>query len=197
MLSNPGAWPALKRTIKTKEAGIEEPLEQLGLMMPQGMRPQPMPISVKIILIGEPLIYHLLATYDEDFWELFKVKADFDFELKRSEDNIKGFAAFIAGYCHECDLRHFDSSGVARLLEYASRMVADQEKLSSRFAMIKELLDESEYFAKLDGAELASAKHVDQAVEERRFRHDLTEEKIREMIGQGTIMIDLDGSVVD
>lgn len=196
VLSNPGVWPALKRTIKTKEAGIEEPLEQLGLMMPQGMRPQPMPINVKIILIGEPLIYHLLATHDEDFWELFKVKADFDFELKRSEDNIKAFAAFIAGYCQECDTRHFDPTGVARVVEYASRMVADQEKLSSRFAMIKELLDESEYWAKMDGNGLVSAKHVDHAVEERRFRHDLTEEKIREMIGQGTIMIDLDGSEV-
>ena len=196
VLTNPAVWPALKRAIKTKEARIEDPLEQLGLIAPQGLRPQPMPVNVKVILIGDGLLYQLLSTYDEDFWEIFKVKADFDFQLDNTKENLRAFAAFIAGYCEECELHHFDRTGVARVMEYAARTVGDQEKLSSRFAWIKELVEEAEYWACQDGASLVSAKHVEKAIEERRFRHDLPDERIREMIERGTIMIDTDGEVI-
>ena len=195
-LTNPAVWPALKRAIKTKEARIEDPFEQLGLVAPQGLRPQPMPVNVKVILIGDGLLYQLLSTYDEDFWEIFKVKADFDFQLDNTKENLRAFAAFIAGYCEECELHHFDRTGVARVMEYAARTVGDREKLSSRFAWIKELVEEAEYWACQDGASLVSAKHVEKAIEERRFRHDLPDERIREMIERGTIMIDTDGEVV-
>jgi len=138
----------------------------------------------------------LLSTYDEDFWEIFKVKADFDFQLDKTKENLRAFAAFIAGYCEECELHHFDRTGVAKVVEYASRTVGDQEKLSSRFAWIKELVEEAEYWACQNGASLVSAKHVEKAIEERRFRHDLPDERIREMIERGTIMIDTDGEVI-
>lgn len=196
VLVNPAVWPALKRAIKTKEVRIEDPLEQLGLIAPQGLRPQPMPINVKVILIGDALLYQLLSMYDEEFWEIFKVKADFDFQLDKTRENLMAFAAFIAGYCEECELHHFDRTGVAKVAEYASRTVGDQEKLSSRFAWIKELVEEAEYWACQDGASLVSAKHVEKAIEERRFRHNLPDERIREMIDRGTIMIDTDGEVV-
>jgi predicted ATP-dependent protease len=196
VLANPGVWLALKRTIKTKEVGIEEPFEALGLISPQGMRPQPMPIDVKVVLIGDATWYHLLSMYDEDFWEIFRVKADFDFEVARNDENMLAFAAFISGCCEECDLHHFDRTGVAKVLEYASRMVADQEKLSSRFSQIKELVTEAEYWSRKDHVEIVSAQHVEKAIVERTFRHDLPDERIREMINQGTIMIDVDGAVV-
>ncbi len=196
VMSNAGVWPALKRAIKTKEARIEDPFEQFGLIAPQGLRPQPMPIDVKIVLIGDSALYHLLSMYDEDFWEIFKVKADFNFELDRTKDNLREFAAFIAGCCEECEMRHFDRTGVARVVEYASRMVADQNKLSARFAQIKELVEEAEYWAGKDDASLVSGQHVEKAVEERLFRHNLPDERIREMIERGTIMIDVDGGVV-
>ncbi|MCK4579983.1 MAG: AAA family ATPase, partial [Dehalococcoidia bacterium] len=101
VLTNPGVWPALKRAIKTKEVCIEEPYEQFGLIAPQALRPLPMPVEVKIILIGDGMLYQLLSTYDEDFWEIFKVKADFNFEVSKTSENLQAFAAFIAGCCEE------------------------------------------------------------------------------------------------
>ena len=196
VLSNPAVWPALKRTIKTKELCIEDPGEQFGISIPQGIRPQPIPLSVKIVLIGDNRIYQLLSMNDEDFWEIFKVKADFNFEIDRTMENMLSFAAFIAGFCQKNKTCHFDRSAVAKVLEFASRIVDDQEKLTSRFASIKELLEESAYWAHKDGAEMVSERHVVQAVEEKLFRHNLPDERIREMIDKGTIMIDVTGDVV-
>ncbi|MFC1911883.1 AAA family ATPase [Chloroflexota bacterium] len=196
VLTNPGVWPALKRAIKTKEIRVEDPFEQFGMVAPQGLRPQPMPIDVKIMLIGDGMLYQLLSTYDEDFWEIFKIKADFNFQIKRNKKNLKDFAAFIAGCCEERELHPFDRTGVARVLEYAARTVGDQEKLSSRFAWVKELVEEAEYWARKEGVSLVSAQHVEKAIEERRFRHNLPDERISEMIERGIIMIDVDGGVV-
>ena len=196
VLTNPGVWPALKRALKTKELGIEEPFEQMGMLSPQGLRPLPAPIDVKVILIGDTMLYHLLSSHDEDFWEIFKVKADFDYEVSRTPDNMLSYAAFIAGCCEECELRHFDKSGVARVMEYASRLVADRGKLSSRFAFIKELVEEAEYWARKEGVKLVGKDQVQKAIEERRFRHNLPDERLKEMIEDGTILIDTEGSVI-
>jgi predicted ATP-dependent protease len=176
--------------------GIEESYEQVGLMAPQGLRPSPGPLDVKVILIGDGSLYQLLSMYDEDFWEIFKVKADFNFEVDRTSDNMISYAAFIAGCCEDCQLRHFDRGGVARVVEYASRMVSDQEKLSTRFSFIKELVEESEYWAGKSGVDLVGAQHVQKAIEERRFRHNLADERLKDMIVEGTILIDTEGAVV-
>ena len=196
VLLNPGVWPTLKRALKTRELGIEEPYEQLGLIAPQGLRPLPIPIDIKVILIGDSSLYQLLSTYDEDFWEIFKVKADFNHEVARTPDNMHAFAAFISGCCVDCELKHFDRTAVATAMEYAARMVANQEKLSSRFSIMKQLVEESEYWARKDGAKLVTGAHVRRAIEERRFRHDLPDERLREMIEEGTILIDTAGSVI-
>ncbi|MBI2868767.1 MAG: AAA family ATPase [Chloroflexi bacterium] len=195
VLANQVVWPALKRSVKTKEARIEDPFEQFGLIAPQGLRPEPIPIEVKVVLIGDPMIYQLLSMYDEEFWEIFRVKADFDYQIEKTGDNMKQFAAFVAGCCEECQLRHFDRTGVARVLEFASRMVADQQKLSSRFSQIRELVQEAEYWTRQEGAPLVTGQHVERAVEERRFRHNLPDERIQEMITRGVIIIDTDGAV--
>ncbi len=196
VLTNPGVWPALKRAIKNKEIRIEDPFEQFGLIAPQGMRPEPIPITVKIILIGDALVYQLLSMYDEDFWEIFKVKADFNFEIEKTEQNMLDYAAFIAGCCEECEARPFDPSGVDKTIEYSAMIVADQEKLSSRFAQIKELIEEANYWASKDNAKFISASHVQKAIDEKLFRHNLIEERIQDMINRGTIMIDAEGTVV-
>jgi lon-related putative ATP-dependent protease len=196
VLLNPNVWPALKRAIKNKEVRIEDPFEQFGLIAPQGLKPQPMPIEAKIILIGDAMLYQLLSMYDEEFWELFRVKADFNFEVEKTKENMFSFAAFISGCCEDCEIRHFDPGGVAKMMEYASRMVADQERLSSRFAQLKELVLEAEYWAGKSGAPLVGAQHVEKAVEEKLYRHNLLDERIRDLIDRGTIMIDVDGAVV-
>jgi predicted ATP-dependent protease len=196
VVTNPMVWPALKRAIQTGELRIEDPFEQFGIIPPQGLRPQPMPLDIKVILLGQSFLYQLLSLYDEDFWEIFRVKADFDSEVERTDKNLVDYAAFIAGCCEECKPSHFDSSGVARMLEFASRLVSDQEKLSSRFALIKEMVEESVFWAQKDGADMVTKSHVEKAIEEKRFRHDLPDEKILEMIRRGQIMIDVDGAVV-
>jgi predicted ATP-dependent protease len=196
VLLSPGVWETLKRVIKNKEVHIEDPFEQFGLIAPQGLRPQPMPVKVKIVLIGEDSLYHLLSAYDEDFWEIFKVKADFDFQIERTAENTEAYACFIAGCCEGNGLKHFDRSGVAKVVEYGARLVADQLKLSSRFAQIKDIILEADYWAKKDGSELVSANHVQQTLEEKVYRHNLIDEHIRELIRRGTLMIDAEGSVV-
>jgi predicted ATP-dependent protease len=196
VLMNPGVWTALKRAIKNKEVRIEDPFEQFGLIAPQGLRPEPMPIKVKVVLIGDAMLYQLLSMYDEDFWEIFKVKADFDFEIEKTKDNMLAYAAFLCGCCEECEARHFDPSGVAKVIEYSVRIVADQERLSTRFAQVKDWIEEANYWALQDKAKFISASHVQKAMDERLFRHNLLDERIRDMINRGTIMIDAEGEVV-
>ncbi|MFH1002600.1 MAG: ATP-binding protein, partial [Chloroflexota bacterium] len=196
VLANPGVWPALKRAIKGNEVRIEDPFEQFGLIAPQGMRPEPMPIKVKIILIGDAYLYQMLSMYDEDFWEIFKVKADFNTEIERTRENMLGYAAFLSGCCEECQARHFDPGGVAKVMEYSSRMVADQERLSSRFAQIREVVEEANYWTAKEGARYIGARHVQQAIDQRRFRHNLVEERLQDGINRGMVMIDVGGAVV-
>jgi len=196
VLMNPGVWPALKRAIKNREVRIEDPFEQFGLIAPQGLRPEPMPISVKVILTGDATLYQILSLYDEDFWEIFKVKADFDSEIANTKDNMLAYAAFLSGCCDECEAAHFDPSGVAKVIEYSARMVADQERLSTRFAQVKDWIQEANYWAVQDHAEFISAGHVQKAMDERLFRHNLLDERIRDLIDRGTIMIDAEGEVV-
>lgn len=196
VLSNPAVWPALKRAIKNKEAKTEDPFEQFGLIAPQGLKPEPMPVKVKVILTGDDMLYQLLSMYDEDFWEIFKVKADFDFEIKRTDSNMLAYAAFLSGCCDECQTRHFDPGGVAKVIEYSARMVSDRDRLSSRFALVKDWVEEANYWAGQENSQFISARHVQKAIDEKRFRHNLLDEKMRDMINLGTIMIDTSGTVV-
>lgn len=195
VLANPGVWEALNRVIKNREMRIEEPATFFGWLAPQGLRPEPIPTDTKVIMIGDPLLYHTLSTMDPDFRETFKVKADFDFEIARSKDNIVGYACFISAYCQREGLRHFDPSGAGKVVEHGVRLVEDQEKLSTRFSDIVDLLIESDYWAGRAASELVTAEHVEKALEEKTFRLNLIEKRIQEMIAQGTLLVDVDGSV--
>ncbi|MBI4334293.1 MAG: AAA family ATPase [Chloroflexi bacterium] len=196
VLMAPAVWPTLKRAIKNKEVTIEDPWWQLGFFVPQGLRPQPQPIDVKVVLIGDAMIYHLLAAYDEDFWEIFRVKSDFDYQINRDSENLANYASFVCGCCQENGLRHFERTGVARVLEEAARMVGDKDKLSTRFAQIRDIVQEADYWAGKDGAALVNGSHVQKAIEEKIYRHNLVDERLTELISQGTIMIDTDGEEV-
>jgi predicted ATP-dependent protease len=196
VLANSGVWEALQRVIKNRELRIEEPAAFFGWAPPQGLRPEPIPTDTKVIMIGDPRLYRALASTDPDFRETFKVKADFDFQIDRSQENITAFACFISDYCNRESLRHFDTSGVARVIEQCARMVEDQEKLSTRFSDIVDLLIESDYWAGQENAELVSAKHVDRAIAEKTFRLNLIEKSLQEMITDATILVDVEGAVV-
>ncbi len=196
VLSNAGVWEALQRVIKNRELRIEEPSAFFGWVPPQGLRPEPIPTDTKIIMIGDPYLYRTLATLDPDFRETFKVKADFNFEIDRSQENIVAFACFISDYCNREGLRHLDTSGVARVIEHCARLVEDQEKLSTRFSDMVDLLIESDFWASKENAELVSEKHVERAIVEKTFRLNLVEKRLQELIAEGTVLVDVEGSVV-
>ena len=196
LLTNPGAWDGLKRVIKTNEARLEDPYEQFGFLVPQGLKPEPIPTNLKVIVTGDHMLYQLLARYDEDFWELFKVKADFDHQIDRTEENLESYAAFICSTCRNEELLAFDRTAVARVAEYGARLVADQDKLSSRFGLIKDLCIEASYWAQQDTSERVYETHVEKAIEEKVYRSNLIDEKIRDLITEGTLMVDVDGEAV-
>ena len=196
VLSNAGVWEALQRVIKNRELRIEEPGTFFGFMPPQGLRPEPIPTDTKIIMIGDPSLYRTLASFDPDFRETFKVKADFNFEIDRTQENITAFACFISDYCTREGLRHFDTGGVARIIEQCARQVEDQNKLSTRFSDTVDLLIESDFWAAKDKAELVSGKHVERAIVEKTFRLNLIEKRLQELIAEGTVLVDVDGAVV-
>jgi lon-related putative ATP-dependent protease len=196
VLSNAGVWEALQRVIKNRELRIEEPSAFFGFVPPQGLRPEPIPTDTKIIMIGDPTLYRTLAAADPDFRETFKVKADFNFEVDRTQENITAFACFISDYCNREGLRHLDSEAVARVIEQAARQTEDQNKLSTRFSDMVDLLIESNYWAGKDQAELVSGKHVERAIIEKNFRLNLIEKRLQELITEGTILVDVEGAAI-
>ncbi len=196
VILSPGVWESLKRVIRTKEVRVEDPMEQLSFLTPQGMRPQPMPVEIKIVVMGDDNLYQLLSAYDEDFWEMFKVKADFDFQVELTEENIMAYACFIRACCDEEKLLPFDRSGVAKVIEFAARAVSDQEKLSTRFGQLKDLLIEADYWAKESQSQMINGEHVEKAVREKIHRLDLVAERIRQLIVEGTLMVDVKGAFI-
>lgn len=196
VLLNPVVWEGLKRVIRTKEVRVEDPWEQYGFFTPQGMKPRPIPVEVKIMMTGEDRIYQLLSLYDEDFWEMFKVKADFDYQVKRTDENIMAYACFLRKCCDTEKLLPFDRTGVAKIMEYAARTVGDQEKLSARFGQLKDLIIESDYWARKSESSIITGEHVERAVKEKIHRLDLVAERIRQLIAEGTLMVDVEGSAV-
>jgi predicted ATP-dependent protease len=193
---NPGVWEGLKRVIRTKEVRVEDPWEQFSFFTPQGMRPQPVPVQLKIVVMGDDQLYQQLSLYDEDFWEMFKVKADFDYQIERTEENIKAYACFIRTCCDDERLLPFDRSGVAKVIEHAARAAGDQEKLSTRFGQLKDLLIESDYWARESQSQVIKGEYVEKAVREKIHRLDLVAERIRRLIAEGALMVDVEGTVV-
>ena len=196
VLRNPFVYEALKRALTHKEARIEDLAERFGLFSAQTLRPEPIPLNVKVCLIGNPLYYHLLFAYDQDFREIFKVKADFDFQADRSDRAIAKFGAFVARLVKEEELPDFDRTAVAAIVEESSRFVEDQEKISLRFAQVNDLIREAAYWARQDKVETVTSKHVERAVEEAEYRSSLSRERVQEMIQREILMIDTEGERV-
>ncbi|MFB3097893.1 MAG: Lon protease family protein [Dehalococcoidia bacterium] len=197
ILSYPGVWEGLKRVIRNGEIRLEDPAEQTGAYIPQGLRPEPVPLELKVIMTGDENLYRLLTAQDyEDFWDLFKVKAEFDSRIDLNQENLDAYSAFICRTCEQEGLLAFDAGGAAKVIEYSARLVADQTKLSSRFGQIKDLLIEADYWAGRDSSPLVRAQHVSEAINQKVYRLNLIEKNIEEMIADGSILIDVSGGVV-
>ncbi|MHB1190729.1 MAG: Lon protease family protein [Armatimonadota bacterium] len=196
VLTNPMSWDALKRSLRSGEVRMENIAEHYGLIPTSTLKPEPVPVDVKVILIGNPLIYYLLYAYDEDFHKLFKVKADFDIEMSRSEEHVEKYAQFVAARVKDSKLKPFDKTGVAKVVDYGSRLIQDKEKLSTRFIEISDLVSEASYWSSQNGNKYVMAEDVQKAIDEKRFRSNMIEEKIQELIEKGIIMIDTEGAKV-
>ena len=195
ILRNPFAWDTLKRALANKEIVIEDMGERIGFLT-KSLRPEPIPLDVKVILIGEPILYRLLLRYDEQFTELFKVKADFDIQMSRTDEHIQEYISFVCTLCSSENLRHLDQSALARIIEHASRMSNDQEKLSTRFGEMSDVIREANYYASQEEVQYVTETHVGRAIEERFYRSSLIRDRIQEMITRDQIKIDVTGEKV-
>jgi ATP-dependent Lon protease len=188
-------WPTLKRTLKNATLTIqahETALTVAGV----SLKPEPIPIKVKVIVVGDLEIYHLLYELDEDFRKIFKVKAEFDSVMKRSDGALMQMAHFVRGRCRAEGLLPFDRSGVAGVIEEAVRLTGRRDKISTRFSEVADVVREACYWAKQTAAGVVCEEHVDQALRERRTRLNLIEEKYQEAFIDGTLLIDADGERV-
>src|SRR5262249_13847951 len=149
------------------------------------LQPEPIPLKLKALLIGPPLCYYLLYFLDEDFPKLFRVRADFDTEMARTDEHLARYAAFVSSHVQKLGLLHFHRAAVAKVAEYGARLTEHQGKLSARFRQVGDLVAEASYWSSVDRQPYVRARHVDRAMNERIYRSNLIEEKIRDLIIEG------------
>jgi predicted ATP-dependent protease len=196
VLTSPFAYDTLKRALRSGRIRVESAAESLGWASTTMLEPEPIPLEVKVVLLGEPMLYYLLSFHDPEFGELFRVAADFDTRMSRDGAGTRLFGRLIATIARSAELKPFDRSGVARVIEQASRLAGDAEKLSTHTDTITDLLREADFWAGDARSAVVSAAHVQRAVDARTHRSDLLRARIQEEIGRGTLLIETTGARV-
>ena len=192
VLSSHHAWEVLRRSLVTGQI-VTEPIRELNTgVAVSSLKPEPIPLNVKIILIGGGFYYDVLHTYDDYFEKLFKIRADFDYEMKLTDTNMADLAHFAQ---QRSDIP-LDSSAVAKLIEFSTRLAERKDRLSTKFSRIAEVIREAAAWAKMDGAEKVTTQFIQKAIQKREHRLGLYEEKLSEMIEEDTILISTDGAKV-
>jgi lon-related putative ATP-dependent protease len=189
-------YDSLKRALKSGEIRIEDLPQRIGYASVRSLAPEPIPLEVKVILIGDSNMYQLLYAYDPEFRELFKVKAEFDSTMAKTEVNIRNYAGFFTTLAVNEDLKHLDAPAVARLVEYSCRLAEDQDKLSTQFGLVGDVVREAHFYAQQDNSKYITANHVERAIEAKIYRSNLVQEKLREYIEKNIIFISTDGEAV-
>lgn len=195
MLQNPLAWEGLKRSIKTKKIMIENPFKQSLALMTTGLKPEPIDLDIKVVLIGDMYIYSLLYYYDDDFRELFRIMADFDIEIEKNNENEIKFAKFIADFCEVKKLKHFERDAVIETLKYSIKLASEKNKISARFNKITEIIYESNALSD-ENQDFIKVKDVQKAIQKKRIRNSKIEDRMNEMYRDGSYLIDVDGKKV-
>ncbi len=196
ILAAPHAWEALRRVIKTKEINMDSLRELQGTTTAPTLKPEPIPAQFKVIMIGSEYFYELLNECDEEFDKFFKIRADFDYEMPRNNENILKIAGFIKSFVEREKTLEFDVSAVCAIIEHSNRSASNQEKLSTRFNYLAEILGEAYTWAKLENASVITAEHIHKTVYEKEQRMKLYEEKLDEMLDENVIMIDTTGKKI-
>ena len=193
LLIHPYAWEALKRALRSREIRIESLERSLGWISTVSLEPEPIPLNIKVVLIGDRFLYYLLQHYDLEFRDLFKVSADFEDSCNRDNNSSTNLARFIGSMVNERKLKPIDNHGTARIIEHCARLAGDAEKLSIQLQSISDLLDEANYWANQDKADRISTKQVQAAIDHKVYRSDRIREHIYEAIDRGILNIDTDG----
>ena len=193
LLTQPYSWEGLKRVLRAKEVRIESLSQALSLVSTVSLEPESIPMDVKVVLIGERLLYYLLYQYDPDFGELFKVEADFSSKMPRSQENNQAYARLIATMARREDLMPFDRGAVARIIEHNARLAGDSKKLSTHLLSTADLLREADYWAREAGNGAVTREDVQKTIDSQIHRADRLRDRIQEQIERGTILIDTEG----
>ena len=194
ILQNQASWEALKRALRNREIKIGDIAEFYGLVAAATLEPEPIPLDVKVVIIGDERLYQLIQVYDEDFRELFKVKAEFAVTMPRDAKAAQEYALFVGDLCRREGLRHFDPGATSEILDEAARLADDQHKVITRFAEVADLVREAVFWASRAGRELVTTEDVRAAVKERDYRLSQTAERYRETIQEGVILIATQGA---
>ena len=194
-ITEPAVWKVLKRTLRSGRIEMET-YEPFALFSASGLKPEPVKVNTKVIVVGSAFLYHLLYAWDDDFHEIFKIRADFSPVMRRDDEHQLAYAQWVGNLCQQEELPHFDPSGVERLIEFGARQAGDRDKVSASYAAIADLVREAAFWARKEDRQLVSARHVDKALEGRVFRSNRIEEDIREMIANGTILVDITGKKI-
>ena len=193
ILMQPFAWEGLKRALQAGEIRIESLAQLMSVVSTVSLEPETIPLSVKVILLGEPHIYYLLSMYDPEFSELFKVAVDFDYRMDRTHESQQLYARLIGSLIRVEKLRHLDRSAVARVIEHSARLLEDGEKLLTHTRSLTDILREADYWAAEQQHDTVTGEDVQQAIDTRIFRVDRIRERMQEEIRRGTMLIDTTG----
>lgn len=196
VLTNPYVYDSLKRVIKTKEIRIEDVSELYGFISSAGIRPQPIPANLKLILIGWNEVYYLLQAYDQDFGKIFKIRADFDYEIDSTQDSIYKYSQFISKVCKEEKLLPFHRKAVREVIYFGNRLVEDQQKISLRFGSLVGIIREAEHYARKEKEKVVTDRHVKKAIAEAEYRQSMIQEKVLEIYKRNIYKIDITGEKV-
>lgn len=196
ILEQPFAWDALKRALNAQQIDVKSLAQAYGLMSTVSLEPEPIPLDIKVILIGDRLLYYLLQMYDPEFLELFKVAADFEDDMERNEDNIQQLTRLIGTIARQEKLKPLETSGIARVIEESSRIAGDANKLSTRIRRMADIVREAHYWADKQGHDVISADEVSRSIEGRRRRKSRIHDRVTQEILRETIMISTDGETL-
>ncbi|MCC6922612.1 MAG: AAA family ATPase, partial [Nitrosomonas sp.] len=196
LLMQPYAWEGLKRALLSRQIKIQSLGQIYSLVSTVSLEPEPIPLNIKVVLIGDRVLYYLLHAYDPEFRQLFKIAADFDDRLHRTAENQQMYARMIAGLLRRDKLRPFDRSAVARIIEHSARLAGDAEKLSISVMDIADLLREADYYASSAEKATVNRDNVQRAIDAQIYRGDRLRELLQEAINRGILMIDTDGAKI-
>ena len=196
VLSSAHAWEAMRRVIKTGEINMDSIRELLNMQVVPTLKPEPIPASIKVIMVGSDYYYELLSSYDEEFDKFFKIRAAFDSEMARNDENVAKVARYVKSFVEQEQTLEFDASAVCAIVEYSSRSVSRQDKLSTQFNQLSEIMGEANVWAQFENAAVITEAHIRKTIEEKEDRLCLYEERLNEMLEENVIMIDTDGAEI-